>query len=77
MNLKSAIIQFLANEFKFEPDSLSMDTSFSQDLGLSEPQLSDLLQRLQDSLNFILPEDATSTITTIGQLVAQVEPEES
>lgn len=76
MNLKSAIIQFLANEFKFEPDSLSVDTSFSQDLGLSEPEISDLFQRLQDSLNFILPEDATSNISTIGQLISQVEPED-
>jgi acyl carrier protein len=77
MNLSTAIIHFLANEFKFEPDSLSMDTSFTQDLGLSEPELADLLQRLQDSLNFILPEERISEISTIGHLISIVEPEEA
>lgn len=77
MHLKSAIIQFLANEFKFEPSNLSMDTSFSQDLGLTEPEISDLLQRLQDSLNFILPEDATTNVGTIGQLISLIDPEET
>lgn len=76
MNLKTAIIQFLANEFKFDPQNLSVDTSFSQDLGLSESEISDLFQRLQDALNFILPEDHNH-ISTIGQLIEQVEPEES
>lgn len=76
MNLKSAIIQFLANEFKFDPNTLSLDTSFSQDLGLSDSEVTDLLQRLQDSLNFILPE-GSADITTIGQLVSTVDPEEA
>lgn len=76
-NLKSAIIQFLADEFKFDPDNLSLDTSFTQDLGLTENQVSDLLQRLQDSLNFILPEDRETQINSIGQLISSIDPEEA
>lgn len=77
MNLRPAIIQFLANEFKFDANNLNPDTSFAQDLGLSPAELSDLLQRMQDALNFILPEDSQTEITTVGQLIALVNPEES
>ncbi|KKU28859.1 MAG: Acyl carrier protein [Candidatus Amesbacteria bacterium GW2011_GWA2_47_11b] len=69
MQIKTAIIQFLANEFQLDPDHLNPDTAFTTDLGLSPEQLTNLLQRLQESLGIILPEDKLPTITTIGQLL--------
>ncbi|MBI2587324.1 hypothetical protein HYW29_00735 [Candidatus Amesbacteria bacterium] len=72
--LKTAAIEFLANEFKMAPDNLTPDLSFSSDLGLSPSQLQDLLQRLQDSLNFILPED--SPVSTVSDLLKLVSDEE-
>jgi acyl carrier protein len=77
MNLRSAIIQFLANEFKFQPSQLTADISFTQDLGLTTPEVTDLLQRLQESLDFILPEDSLADISTVGQLLSISEPEEA
>lgn len=71
--LKTAIIEFLANEFKMAPDNLTPDLSFSVDLGLSPSELQDLLQRLQDSLSFILPED--SAISTVSDLLELTEEE--
>ena len=65
--LKTAIIEFLANEFKMTSESLTPVLSFSSDLGLSPSQLQDLLQRLQDSLSFILPED--SVVSTVSDLL--------
>lgn len=73
MNLQSAIIQFLANEFHFEADQVTPDTNFQTDLGLTPTQVTDLLQRLQESLDFILPEDKTDSITTVGALLQLTE----
>lgn len=73
--LNTAIIAFLANEFKINPDQLNPDTSFVVDLGLSQDELQDLLQRLQDSLNISLPEDRLSSVTTIADLLALTEEE--
>lgn len=71
--LKTAIIEFLANEFKMAPVNLTPDVSFSSDLSLTPTQLQDLLQRLQDSLNFILPEDAV--VATVSDLLELTEEE--
>ena len=67
--LEKAIIEFLANEFKLKSESINPDTSFTIDLGLTSSQLQDLLQRLQDSLNIILPEEKITQIDTISDLL--------
>ncbi|KKU56095.1 hypothetical protein A3H89_05020 [Candidatus Amesbacteria bacterium RIFCSPLOWO2_02_FULL_48_11] len=74
-NLKSAIIEFLANEFQVNSDTLIPDTSFTLDLNLSLQATLDLLQRLQDALNFTLPEDKISGINTISDIFSALEPE--
>ncbi len=77
MNLKPAIIQFLANEFHLEPENITEDTSFETDLGVTSVQLPDLLRNLQDALNITLTEEQISNITTVGQLFAALESEDS
>jgi len=75
--LKTAIIEFLANEFKMAPDNLTPDLSFSTDFGLTPSELQDLLQRLQDSLSFILPEDPEiASVSDILKLVSDEEEPE-
>lgn len=67
-NLKKAIIEFIANEFKLNPEGMNPDLSFTIDLGLDAEHFSDLLQRLQDSLDFTLPEDKIPEIFTIDDI---------
>lgn len=74
--IKTAIIEFLANEFKMAPDQLTGDLSFSVDLGLSPVQFQDLLQRLQDALSFILPEDRAASINSVSDLLEATEEED-
>ena len=74
--LETAIIEFLANEFKLKTANISQDTSFTTDLGLSAGELQDLFQRLQDSLNIILPEDKLSQVNTIADLLEITRDEE-
>ena len=75
MQIKTAIIQFLSDEFHLDPEGLNPDTAFEADLGLSPQQLADLLQRLQDSLNIVLPEDKLDSITTVSNLLELMEEE--
>ena len=75
INIKSAIIHFLANEFKLEPETITKDLQF-QDLGLSQAQVQDLLGRMQDALSFDLPEDKASDIVTIEDLFRVIDPDD-
>lgn len=75
MNIRLAIIQFLANEFHLEAENITEDTNFSEDLGLNPDQIAELLKNLQDALNIVLPEDAD--ITTVGQLFSTLESEDN
>ena len=77
MQVAPAIIQFLANEFQLDPDHLNPDTRFTTDLGLTAEQLTDLLQRLQESLGVILPEDKVPAIATIGNLLELFEEDDA
>ena len=74
-NLNQAIIHFLANEYHVQPKDVIPDTDFSVDFGLSQEQLVDLIGRMQDALDFILPEDKINEIKTVGDLLASLEPE--
>lgn len=73
--LHTAILEFLGNEFKISPGDLIPETNFFLDLNLTPDQLSDLLQRLQDALNIILPEDKVPQISTIGDIFSALENE--
>lgn len=69
-NLETAIKEFLANEYKLDPQNIDEDFSLTNDLHLDPPALADLLQRLQDALNFTIPEDKVLNISTVEDLVA-------
>ncbi|MEK9201095.1 MAG: acyl carrier protein [Patescibacteria group bacterium] len=79
-HLKKAIIEFVANEFKLVPQNITDDLSFTDDLNLSSDQTQDLLTRIQEALDFIIPTDSLN-IETVGDLFdllkpdAEVEPE--
>ena len=79
-HLKKAIIEFVANEFKLVPQNITDDLSFTDDLNLSSDQTQELLTRIQEALDFIIPTDSLN-IETVGDLFdllkpdAEVEPE--
>ena len=74
--LEKALIEFLANEFKLKPENINPDTSFITHLGLTSNELQDLLQRLQDSLNIILPEEKITQIDTVSDLLQAVQEDD-
>jgi acyl carrier protein len=76
-NLEQAIIQFLADQFQLSPENIIPDTDFRQDFNLDEDQLTDLIGRMQDALEFTLPEDKIAEIHTVGDLFNSLHPEDA
>jgi len=76
-NLKTAIVEFVKDEFRLEPTAITEDLNFVTDLGLDSASLTDLLARLQEALDFTLPEEKTSTIQTLEDLFQALEVEPS
>jgi acyl carrier protein len=74
-NLKEAVVHFLADEFHLSPDNILPDTDFMLDFNLSADQLTDLIERLQDALDFVLPEDKVGNIQTVRDLFVCLTPE--
>jgi acyl carrier protein len=74
--LETAIIQFVANEYQLDPDAINQDTDFLIDLNLNPEQLTQLIQKMQDSLNFILPEEKIASVNTIGDIIKILTPED-
>ena len=68
MRLQQAIIEFLANELHLDTGAITAESSLAE-LGINEAAQVDLLQRLQDALGIILPEDKVSNITTVGDIL--------
>jgi acyl carrier protein len=77
--LNTAILEYLANEFKLDPKTVGPDLNFITDLKLDPSSLPDFFQRLQDALDFTLPEDRPiSTLATVEDLLQAIDdPDES
>ena len=69
MQKRTAIIQFLANEWQHEPNNITPDIILS-DMG----NVQDLLTKLQDALDLTAPEGGENTITTVGELLEAFDP---
>lgn len=74
MRLKQAILEFLANELHLETSAIIAETSFAE-LGVDENQLTEMLQRLQEALGIILPEEKVSTNMSVADLLDMVDDE--
>lgn len=70
MQKRTAIIQFLANEWQREPDSITSDIILS-DMG--NPL--DLLTKLQDALDLTAPEGWEVSINNVGELLEAFDPQ--
>jgi len=75
-NLETAIIHFLANEYHLAPENILPDTDFFTDLNLTQDQFIDLAGRMQDALNFTLPEEKINEIHTLTDLFNSLAPDD-
>lgn len=76
-NLKSALLDFLANEYHLDQSAIDENLDFAADLNLNPDQINQLLEQLQDALDFTLPEDHISEVRSVGDIIRLLDPEPS
>lgn len=64
------VCALIAEQFSVEPDSITMDTAFEDDLNADSVDIVDLSMALEEEFGIDeLGEDEASGITTVGDLV--------
>ena len=64
----------LADQLDLEEDSITMDSSFIEDLGADSLDLVDLVMSLEDEFGLEVPDDA---IETMGDVVRYIESKQA
>lgn len=59
----------LADELEIDPQSITMQTRFKEDLAADSLDLYTLVQELQDSYGVRIPDEQAADILTVGQAV--------
>lgn len=64
------LVALIADQFNVDADTITMDTSFSDDLDADSVDLVDLAMALEEEFGIEeLSEEETSSISTVGDLV--------
>ena len=64
------LAQLIAEQFNVDADSITMDTSFANDLNADSVDIVDLSMALEEEFNIDeLGEEEASSISTVGDLV--------
>ena len=64
------LTELLAEQFSVEPESITMDTSFEDDLGADSVDIVELSMGLEEEFGIEeMSEDDVATIKTVGDLV--------
>ena len=67
----------LADQLDLEEDSITMDSSFIEDLGADSLDLVDLVMSLEDVFGLEVPDDAIETMKTVGDVVRYIESKQA
>ncbi|MEE1353985.1 MAG: acyl carrier protein [Acutalibacteraceae bacterium] len=67
----------LADQLDLEEDSITMDSSFIEDLGADSLDLVDLVMSLEDEFGLEVPDDAIETMKTVGDVVRYIESKQA
>ena len=68
------IVDILAQQFGVEPDSITVETTFLDDLGADSVDLVELSMALEDEYAIgEMPEDDLSDIKTVGDLIGYIQ----
>ena len=63
----------LSEQFDVEEDSITLDTTISEDLGADSLDVVDLLMSIEDEFEIEVPDDEIENIKTVGGLVKYIE----
>ena len=63
----------LAEQFDVEEDTITMETSVSEDLGADSLDVVDLLMSIEDEFEIEIPDTEIENMKTVGDLVKYIE----
>ena len=63
----------LSEQFDVEEDTITPDTSITQDLGADSLDVVDLLMSIEDEFEIEIPDGEVENIKTVGELVSYIE----
>ncbi len=63
----------LAEQFDEEEDSITVDTSLTEDLGADSLDLADVLMAIEDEFEVEIPDEDIENIKTVGDIVDYIE----
>jgi acyl carrier protein len=67
------IAALLATQFDVDPDSITADTDFVEDLNADSLDVVDMLMSLEDEFDVEIPDEEIENIHTVGDLVSFIE----
>ena len=63
----------LSEQFDVEEDTITPDTSITEDLGADSLDVVDLLMSIEDEFEIEIPDGEVENIKTVGELVSYME----
>ena len=67
------IQQIIAEVLNIDPQEITMDTTFVDDLGADSLDVVDLLMSIEDEFEVEVPDEEIEIIKTVGSLVSYIE----
>ena len=61
--------EMIADQLNCEADSLTMETSFKEDLGADSLDLFELVMSMEDAFDVEIPSEELEQLTTVGAVV--------
>ena len=65
--------ELISEQFGVEPDTITMETTFEDDLGADSLDVVDMLMSLEDEFDVEIPDEEIERIRTEGELVTYIE----
>ena len=67
------IRDLLADQLGISADSITAESTFTDDLGIDSLDMVDMVMTLEDEFDVTIPDDEMETLRTVGDLVNYVE----
>ena len=67
------IKQFLVEEFRVNPDDVTMEAEFEGDLGINSLEIAELVLACEEKFDVVIDDDELHRFSTVGDIVNYLE----
>tara|TARA_B110000285_G_scaffold99174_1_gene112985 strand:- start:435 stop:671 length:237 start_codon:yes stop_codon:yes gene_type:complete len=72
-DVKSKVISIIVDKLGVEENEVSMDASFTNDLGADSLDTVELIMEFEKEFNIAIPDDQAENIQTVGNAISYIE----